>query len=107
MHDRVVDPALPPELGNGLAFRLQPFALEPLVLLRALLELAVVLVREAGGKPVPSEVHQASSALERVREDPFLLGELVEPSQRGLGRIDASLRLLFLVETVVLDSKCS
>ena len=101
----VVDPPLAPQLDHRVALGVEQLAPQPLVALRALLDLTVVLVVEARREAARAEAVGAAHALGRVVAHPVLAGQLLEPPERGLGRVDARLGLLLVGDPVVLEAE--
>ena len=88
---------------TALPLGVEQLAPQPLVVLRALLDLAVVLVVEACSEAAGAEAVGAAHALGRVLAHPVLAGELLETPERGLGGMDARLGLLLVGDAVVLE----
>src|SRR5689334_10523648 len=65
VHDRVADPPLPAEIDHGGSLGVQELAAQPLVVLRALLDRAVVRLVETGSEPVLAEAIGAAQPLGR------------------------------------------
>ncbi len=102
-HDVVVDAAFQPEPAELLPLGLEQLAAQPLVAQGLVFDRAVALRVEPRPEPVPAEAVQAAHPLGRVRVDPVLVDQLVQPLERCLRGPDPRLRLLLLCETVVLE----
>ena len=92
-----------PQVDEGLPLGREELEPQPLVALRAKLDLAVVGLVEAGGEAPHPEPVRAAHPLGRVVVDPVLAGELLEPGERRLRRLDPRLGLFLLVEPVGLE----
>src|SRR5579864_6024395 len=91
VHHVVVDPSLAPEVDDRAPLRVEQLAAQPLIVLRLLLDRAVILSVEPGaetGLPEPVEV---AHALGGGVANPVLAGELVQSRDRGVGRVDTRL----------------
>src|SRR6187551_3737016 len=104
-HDEIVDPPLAPQVEYGASLGGQQLAQQALVVERTALELAVGLRVEAAAEALAAEVEHRAHALERVVAHPILVGELLQPAERGLGRIDARLVLLLLRAPLVPEAE--
>ena len=101
--DVVRDRAAPPKSGERIAFGVEQFAAEPLVVLGAALDRAVVSVVEARAEASRPEAVRASHAFGGVVAHPVLLDEHLEPRQRRFGGVNARLRILARLDAVVLE----
>ncbi len=107
MHHPVRDPALVAERDDRRPLRLEELAAHALVGERAFLDRTVVGRVETRSEAAAAELVQAAQPLRGVGTDCALVDELLEPRHRGLGGVDARLRLLLHVEPVVLEAEPS
>src|SRR5436190_15802417 len=101
VHHVVVDPSHAPELDDRSPLGVEKLAAKSLVVLRLLLDGAVVLLVETGRETVPAEAVQAAHSLGGVVAHPVLARELIEARDCRVGGEDARLRLLFSCTPVV------
>ena len=103
MHDVVTDTPLAAQADDRGALRFEQLAAEPLVIGRALLDLPVVIRGLPGLEPRAPEVVEAAHALRRLRPNPILLEQLLEPLERGVGGEDAGARVLLRRQAVFFE----
>ena len=88
------------------ALRLEHLAHDRLVGDRAVLEAVVLDLARARRQPPLAVLVGAAHALDRVVARPLLAGQLLDPGERGLGRVQPRLELLvLLLGAVVLDAE--
>src|SRR4029079_14646944 len=103
VHDVVVDLPLTPEVDDRSPLGVETLAPSPLVVLRSLLDRAVVAVVEARREAVLTGAVEAAHALSCVLAHPVFGNELVQALHRRTSGVDARLRLLLGGAAVVLE----